>query len=216
MPKSTIYDSVIPLIDQSLINEYNDNDGKTFGISDVHQLTRAYEDKINSIKKSQTSLLSLINEKHDKDITVVPKIKFYAGILGIKQAFRDIPWQKDITESFLLWPTKDMIDIDEDFFKWHGSQRFKYNVFLYAIEKHTDRAIQNKAKHSWLKNEKKNLVKVRYLPKGVECKMSFWIYGNKCLFASGGHERIAFTVQSREFSSMMKLLWQNMWNNSKE
>ncbi len=214
MPKSSIYDAVAPLLTQSLINEYSDDRGKSFGISDREQLSRAHEERLRSLKNAQISLLDFIGTHHSKDSVARPKIKFYSGTLGIKQAFRDMPWQKDIRETFMVWPTKDMIGIDEEFFKWHGTQRFKYGVFIYAIENHEDRKIQGVKKHEWLRNTKENLVSVKYLPKGVGCKMSFWLYGNKCLFASGGAEKIAFTVHSKEFCQMMKILWQSLWNQA--
>ncbi len=215
MPKSSVYDAITPLLDQSLINEYSDDHGKSFGISDPEQLTRANEEKLQNMKNAQISLLDFIGKNHPKDIVSRPKIKFYSGILGIKQAFRDMPWQKDLKEAYMVWPTKNMIDMDEEFFKWHGGQRFQYGVFIYVIENHTDRSIQHGTKHEWLKNNKKNLVSVRYLPKGTDSKMSFWLYGNKCLFASGGSEKIAFTVHSKEFAAMMKLLWESLWEKSK-
>ena len=217
IPKSSVYDAITPLLDQSLINEYSGDRGKTFGISDNEQLTRAHSEKIAEMQKAQASLLTFLESNHKEDSPARPKVKFYSGTLGIKQAFRDMPWQKDIKDAYMIWPTRDMINIDEDFFKWHGGQRFKYNVFIYAIEKHVDRKIQGDARHEWLKNDaKNNLVKVKYLPKGVDCKMSFWLYGNKCLFASGGAEKIAFTVHSKEFAGMMKLLWQSLWEQARE
>ena len=217
VPKSTIYDGVQPLIDKSLVNEYSGERGKTFGISDAEQLSRAHTQQVEDLKKAHTSLLSMIKEHPESDTVARPKIKFYAGTLGIKQAFRDMPWQKDITETFMLWPTKNMIGIDEDFFKWHGTQRFKHGVFIYAVENHEDRLIQKGNNHEWLKNDaKKNLVAVKYLPKGVDCKMSFWLYGNKCLFASGGSEKIAFTIHSKEFAQMMKIMWKDTWERAKE
>lgn len=215
MPKSSVYDALAPLLDQSLINEYSDNRGKTFGISEGEQLVRVHKEKMDEIQKAQASLLSFIKNHRAEDMVARPTIKFYAGTQGIKQAFRDMPWQKDLKETFMVWPTKDMIGIDEEFFKWHGGQRFKHGVFIYAIEKHADRTIQRGTKHEWLKNDKKNLVSVRYLPKGVDCKMSFWLYGNKCLFASGGAEKIAFTIHSKEFCEMMKLMWQSLWDKAK-
>ena len=216
MPKSSIYDAVIPLLEQSLINEYSGDHGKTFGMSDSEQLTRAHKEKIEELQQAQASLLSFINMNHKDDDVAKPKIKFYAGNLGIKQAFRDIPWSPKYRETYLLWPVKEMIDIDEDFFRWHGQQRFKYGVVLKCIEKHSDRILQSK-KHEWLQADKtENLNHVRYLPKGTDWKMSFWIYGNKCLFASGGAEKIAFTVHSKEFCEMMKLLWENLWEKAKE
>lgn len=216
MPKSTVYDAVLPLLEQSLINEYDDGRGKTFGVSDVEQIRRAQAKALEDMKAEQASLLSFLQSHHAEDSVARPKIKFYAGTLGVKQAFRDMMWQKDIKETVMFWPTRTMIGIDEEFFKWHGTQRFKYNVFIYAIELHEDRKIQGVQKHHWLRNTKDNLVEVRYLPKGVDCKMSFWLYGNKCLFASGGAEKIAFTVHSKEFAEMMKLLWQSLWAQAKK
>lgn len=213
MPKSSVYDAVVPLLENSLVNEYSDDRGKTFGISDKDQLTRAHEQRLAELKSAQSSLLELINTHHTNDTVARPKIKFYVGTLGIKQAFRDMMWNKDITETFLMWPVKEMIDIDEDFFKWHGKQRFRYGVMLNCIEKHSDRILQKKK--DWLKNDARtNLARIRYLPKGTDWKMSFWIYGNKCLFASGGREKIAFTIHSKEFCQMMMLLWKSMWKNS--
>lgn len=216
MPKSSIYDALSTLVDNSLVNEYSDDRGKTFGISDREQLARVHNDKVEELKKAHSSLLSFIHSHVKEESVAKPKIKFYSGVIGIKQAFRDMSWNSKYTETYMLWPTKEMIDIDEAFFKWHGSQRFKYNVFIYAIEKHEDRKLQNK-NHEWLKNDKvKNLVDVRYLPKGVDCKMSYWIYGNSCLFASGGKEKIAFTIHSKEFCDIMKLMWEHLWKVAKK
>ena len=214
MPKSSVYDALSPLVSKSLINEYSNERGRTFGISDNEQLARVYNEKMDELKKGHASLLSFIQNHKAKDSVVQPKIKFYAGILGIKQAFRDMPWVKEHKEAYMLWNTKNMIDIDEEFFKWHGKQRFTHKVFIYVIEKHEDRKLQDK-KHELLKNDRKaNLVDVRYLPKKDDWKMSYWIYGDKVLFASSGEEKIAFTVHSKEFAQMMKLMWQNAWNNS--
>ncbi len=214
MPKSTIYDSISPLLVKSLINEYNDGGGKKFGISETDQLSRAHAIHIEELQKAQASLLSFIQNQKSTDDVARPRIKFYMGTLGIKQAFRDISWSKNIAEAYLMWPVKDMIDIDEEFFRWHGTQRLKHGVIINAIEKHSDRALQVK-KHQWLVNDfKTNLVRIRYLPKNVDWKMSYWIYGNKCLFASGGREKIAFTVHSKEFCQLMKLMWQSMWEQA--
>ena len=215
MPKPSVYDSIAPLLDQSLVNEYSGDHGKTFGISDSEQLSRAQEEKVKEMDVFHKSFLEFIKSNAKIDSTAKPKIKFYSGTLGVKQAFRDMMWQKDITEAYLMWPAKDMLDLDADFFKWHGKQRFQYNVFLNVIQKDSDRPLAKK--HEWLRGDlKANLARVRYLPKSVNWEMSFWLYGNKCLFASGGTEKIAFAVHSKEFCQLMKILWENTWEKAKE
>src|SRR5947208_2729130 len=56
MPKSSVYDAIPPLLDQSLINEYSGDRGKTYGISDKEQLTRAHTEKIAELQMAQASL----------------------------------------------------------------------------------------------------------------------------------------------------------------
>lgn len=217
MPKSTVYDALSVLVGHSLVNEYSNDKGKTFGVSDKEQLARVHAEKIEELKKAHSSLLSFI-ENHTKDEgTAKPKIKFYSGLVGMRQAFRDMPWTSQHKEAYLMWPMKDMLDsLDEAFLKWHGTQRYKHGVVIYSIEKHTDRKLQIE-KHDWLENDLKNkLTEVRYLPKGVNWKMSYWIYGNACLFASGGKEKVAFTIHSKEFCDIMRLMWEQMWEVAKK
>ena len=215
MPKSSVYDALDALLKISLVNEYSDEHGKAFGISDTEQLARIHSDKMKELQDAHTSLLSFIKNHGKEESVARPRIKFYAGVMGMRQAFRDMPWDKRYTETYLMWPVKDMLDtLDESFLKWHGEQRFQYNVVLNAIEKHTDRSLQTK-KHAWLENNlEERLTRIRYLPKNVNWKMSYWLYGDKCLFASGGKEMIAFTIHSKEFCEVMKIMWENTWKNA--
>src|SRR5690349_11540748 len=89
IPKSTVYDALPSLVSQSLINEYSGDRGKTFGISENNQLIRVYGEKMEDLKKAQTSLLSFIQNNKAASSVAQPKIRFYSGTLGIKQAFRD-------------------------------------------------------------------------------------------------------------------------------
>ncbi|HEY0908389.1 MAG TPA: helix-turn-helix domain-containing protein [Candidatus Paceibacterota bacterium] len=219
IPKSSVYDAVAILVDKSLINEYSEDSerGKKYGMSDKEQLVRAHAQRMEEFKAAHSSLLSFMDSHAKAEPAGKPKIRFYSGTLGIQQAFRDMPWTKHHTETYLMWPMQDMLDsLGEQFLRWHGEQRHQYGVMFYSIEKHGDRALQTK-EHSWLENSvQKTRTNVRYMPKGTDWKMSYWIYGDKCLFASGGSEKIAFTVHSKEFCHIMKLMWQNMWEVAKK
>ena len=219
MPKSSVYDSISELLDQGLITEYNSERGKTFGISEKEQLSRIHSEKIEELQSAHSSLISFIQNHSKADQASKPKIKFYSGVQGIKQAFRDMPWNSKHKEAYLMWPLQDMLDsLGEEFLKWHAAPRFKYGLTANVIQKHGDRIIQKeKIKYDWLKVDvKENLNNIRYAPKGTDWQMSYWIYGDKCLFASSGIEKFAFTIISKEFTNMMKLLWQEMWNASTE
>ncbi|MDB5259690.1 MAG: hypothetical protein JWO73_898 [Candidatus Taylorbacteria bacterium] len=220
IPKSSVYDALDMLVGESLVNEYGDERGKTFGISDKEQLARVHKKKMDELQGAHSALLSFIQNHGADDSVAKPKMKFYAGTLGMKQAFRDMPWSKKYTETYLMWPMKDMLDsLGEEFLHWHGKQRFQYDVIINCIEKHSDRSLQHGKgdKYAWLENNlKKNLARIRFMPKGTDWKMSYWIYGDKCLFASGGSEKFAFIIHSKEFSDMMKLMWQSVWEKARD
>jgi len=231
MPKSSVYDSLDELSQKGLVTEYNNERGKSFGISEKEQLTRIHSEKIEELQSAHSSLISFIQNHSKVDSVGRPKIKFYSGVQGIKQAFRDMPWDKKNEEGYLMWPLQDMLDtLGEEFLKWHATPRFKNNININVIQKHDDMVIQKeKLKYDWLKADYRgsdayggasyggaSLNRIRYAPKGTDWQMSYWIYGDKCLFASGGLEKFAFTISSKEFCQMMKLMWQQMWNTSTE
>ncbi len=218
MPKSSVYDSLNELIEKSLVTEYSEDRGKTFAISDKEQIIRIHKQKIEELQNAQTELVTFIQKHNKKSQTARPRIKFYSGVEGIKQAFRDMPWVKEYKEAYLMWPTTDMIDsLGVDFLYEHRKPGIELGVKVNVIEPERDRPLREKEGHEWLRQDPANkLNKKRYAPKGADWHMSYWIYGDKCLFASGGVEKIAFVVHSKEFADMQQLLWEQMWKICKE
>lgn len=215
MPKSSVYDALNELLRNSLIIELSGNNSKRFAISDTDQLARIHAQKMKELSSAHTEILSFIQSNQKESYVAQPKIKFYSGIEGVRQAFRDMPWHKDCSEAYLMWPMKDMLEtLDEEFLKHHSEQRLKYNVLIKSIRKNSDKILQDN-NHAWLEsNKEEKLREVKYAPESFDWKMSYWIYGDKCLFASGGSEKCAFVIHSKEFSSLMKLLWDQVWNIS--
>jgi sugar-specific transcriptional regulator TrmB len=218
MPKSTIYDAVEELIGKSLVIEYNSNNTKEYGIIDPKQLARIHDEKILQLKKDQEELVKIIANTKKIEASVKPKIKFYAGQEGVKQVFRDSLWNDRDKISYIMWPTKDLFKLmGLEFSKWHSQDRIKHKVFIKVIRKASDRdfhkmegAKELLAFDGWVK-----LCEEREAPKNVNWQMGFWIYGNKCVFASAGKEQIALSIESKEFSELMLALFNEMWEVSK-
>lgn len=221
VPKSSIYDSLDELSSLGLTVEYSENRSKGYGAIGEDQLKDLVSKKIQEIKSAESALLSFMKSSPQAKGPVKPKVKFYMGSEGIRQAFRDTMWHEKCKNTYLMWPTKEMVDIlSPEFSKWHSEQRLKHKVMMHVIRKHADRQMDtaNDGKTSKLLESPgwKNDREVRYAPKDAEWRMSYWVYDDKCLFASGAGEQFAFIVHSREFAELMQLLWQNMWDVSKE
>ncbi len=216
LPKSSVYDALSELVGKSLIVEYSEDRSKTFGIPDNEQLVRVHKQEMNDLESAHNHLISFLKHHSKEPRVAKPKVKFYMGVEGMRQAFRDIQWTKEHKESYLMWPMTEMMNtLGEDFLRAHSEPRLKLGVIINVIQKAEDRKLQTK-KHEWLENSMHTkLRRIRYVKKGVDWQMSYWIYGNRCLFASGGKEKFAFMIQSKEFADLMKLMWQQMWDNTK-
>ncbi len=220
IPKSTIYDSLQELMDKSIVIEYMDGRAKSFGISNLSHLEEIYKKQINKLDNAHKSLISYIQENLNKsDNTGVsrPKIKFYYGVDGMKQAFRDTPWVEEHKETYLMWPMVEMVQLfGEDFLIHHGTPRLHYKINMYVVQKDSDR---NNVPESfkWKKyDENESLTHIKYAPKNMDWSISYWIYRDQVLFAGSGEEKYAFVVYSREFAQLMKLMWQQMYSVAEE
>lgn len=217
-PKSSIYDSLEELNSHGLTIEFNQGRSKEYGVIKEEQLKDVVLKKIHDIKSAESALINFMHTNSSTESSAKTKIKFYTGNEGIRQAFRDTVWHEKCAETYLMWPTEEMIDIlTPEFSKWHSEQRLKYEVQMYIIRKNSDRKLDIKGsdKDSLLESAGwKNYREIRYAPEGTEWTMSYWIYDDKCLFASSSNERFAFIVHSKEFANLMKILWKNTWNIS--
>jgi sugar-specific transcriptional regulator TrmB len=214
LPKSTIYDAISQLMDESLLIEYAEGTGKKYGIAPKEQIINLHQKKIDDLQLSQDFITEKLKEIEKNDSIIQPKIKFYSGKDGIKHAFNDMPWIKGVKESYLMWSMQEMIDsVGEEFLISHGKNRYLHNIKIKVVRKYTDRPVEET---EWLKKDsKEKLTEARYAPKDVVWTMSYWIYDDKTLFATPGKEQFAFIIYSKEFADMMIELWKQMWNVSK-
>lgn len=215
-PKSSVYDAINELIEKSIVIEYAEGKAKSFGISSMEQLENVYKKKMNQFEEAHKSLLAYIQEnaqKASRSSISKPKIRFYYGVEGIRQAFRDTPWTKEHRETYLMWPMKEMVELlGEGFLIHHGTPRLTHKINMSVVQKEEDRGEVPKS-FEWKEyDEEKELTHIRYAPKNMKWNISYWIYGDKVLFAGSGQEKYAFVVHSREFASLMQLMWEQMWS----
>lgn len=218
-PKSSVYDAVNELIEKSLVVEYAEGKAKSFGISSLEQIEHVYKKKMSEFETAHKSLITYIQENSQKESTSSisrPKIRFYYGVEGIRQAFRDTPWSEKHLETYLMWPMKEMVDLlGEEFLIHHGTPRLHHRIDMKVVQKFEDKGIIPES-FKWKKyDQNEELTEIRYAPQSMNWNISYWIYGDKVLFAGSGHEKYAFVVQSREFASLMKLMWEQMWSVAK-
>jgi predicted transcriptional regulator len=214
-PKPSVYDGLNELKSVGLVIEESDGLAKLFVLSKTEQINDIKKKQISLIETAFTELMSITKETPSGSV-VRPRIRFYSGVEGIRQAFRDNQWTSKYKDAYLMWPMKEMADVvGERFLELHSEGRFRHGVVIHAISKHSDRKFRGD--NDWLENNlQTRLREVRYASKDTKWNMSFWAYGDQTLFAGSGDEHFAFVIKSKDFTDLMIILWKQMWDRSEK
>lgn len=215
LPRPSVYDGLHILEKQSLVVSQEENGKSVFSVTNPEHIAQAlnsYAEKITGAQNEFAKIIpSLLNSPHVTE----PKIRMFSGRDGCQQIMRDILWFENIT-TYTLWPVSDMLEfLTPEFMEWHNKKRVSRNITLHAIRRQSDRA--SIKKYPFMDEGKKNLRESKLLPATFpDFLMSYWIYGDNVAFVSGGKELYGFIVHSKEFSDMMLINFNLLWNKGKK
>lgn len=215
LPRPTIYDALHVLEDKSLVVSQELNGKSVFSIGNPEHLLQMLDTTSEEIVQARKSMEEILPQFLHSPRVTEPKIKMFSGREGGQQVMRDILWYKDIT-TYTLWPVNKMIDIiTPEFLEWHNKRRVAKNISLESIRKFDDTQVDTE-KYPYLGIRAEDLRTVKYLPKGIDFSMSYWIYGDNVAFISAGKELYGFIVHSKEFVEMMKIHFDLLWKEAKK
>lgn len=138
-------------------------------------------------------------------------IHFYEGRKAMQNLFVDALSCKK-REILYLWSPKDMDKIlGKKVIENFITKRLKLSVSI--------RSLRPSEKESLYTNESSTstgirLTQVAYLPENFTFSLSVALYDDKAAFFSSQKESFGFVVESKEFSQMMRMLYEGMWLTS--
>jgi HTH-type transcriptional regulator, sugar sensing transcriptional regulator len=213
IPRPSVYDHLKILIKNGLVTERKEEYRKVFQIDDVRNIQEMLNDKIKSLenekKQFELSLPSLL----DKVAFMEPQIKFYSGKDGMKQVMNHIMLNRNI-ETILFWPMSEMMKVlGPEYLEELNKKRIQRNIFLRAIWP-VDKTLDTD-KFPYLNGGEETLRDLRFAPEGMTWNMGYWLYEDKVAFLSSEKEGFGFVVQSKDFSNLMKLQFEEIWKISR-
>jgi len=211
--RPSTYDTLKSLSNKGLVN----TTGKSYNLRFVmvepahlddllERKKRDLETLQKNLKKSLPEFESLYNPKG-----VIPKIRFYEGIEGMKTI-----WEESLKcqnkEILGIMPSLDMfLTMGEDFIKYFVDMRVKK-----GIKTRTIRLESKEVKIDYFQKHKEQLRDVRYAPKDLIFNMAVLIYDDKTAFISSKRENFGFVVQSQEFTDYQKSIFEKIWQLSRK
>jgi len=209
--RTTVYDICEALMQRGLISKYKKGAGTYFNALDpkrlLNYLDREQEEKVKEIAKQKSKVQDLLPQLislqniygHTK-----PKVQFFEGEKGMREAYEDTLKSKEIILAYANVET--MHKGLPNFFPEYYKRRTAHKIFIKAI------IPQNKLSIERSKVNQEEMRDTRFLP---ESDMTFSpevnIYNNKILIASW-KEKIAIVIESKELADLQKLTFSLLWD----
>ncbi len=210
--RTTIYDICDALLQRGLISKYKKGASTFFNALDpkhlVTYLDREKEESVKKIEKQKekvTELMPQLISLQNIYSANKPKVQFFEGEKGMREAYEDTLISKDIILAYANVETmnKGLPGFFPEYFKRRAGKK----IFIKAI------IPQNKLSVETAKRNQEEMRDTRFLP---EDKMSFSpeinIYNNKMLIASW-EEKMAVVVESKELVDLQRLTFDLLWES---
>ncbi|HEX8974095.1 MAG TPA: helix-turn-helix domain-containing protein [Patescibacteria group bacterium] len=208
--RTTVYDIFETLMQKGLVSKYKKGSATFFNaLEPKHLLTyldREKEEQAKKIEKQKTKVSQLLPQliSLQNIFTNKPKVQFFEGEKGMREAYEDTLTSKEIILAYANVDT--MHEGLPEFFPEYYKRRSEKEIFIRAIIPRTKLNSERV-----LKNQEE-MRDTRFLP---EEDMTFSpevnIYSNKILIASW-KEKMAILIESKELADLQKLTFNLLWD----
>jgi predicted transcriptional regulator len=210
--RPSVYDHLKILMNAGLVVEMTRDDKTYFVTSDQRNLTNYIDEHIQTLALGRENLEKEIPKLRSSDESNEPRVKFYAGVEGVKRVLQDMLWRQNI-ETFTMWPMTEMLEIlGADYLRELNKKRIRNKISVRGIWPYGNGARFKET--PFLGVGGGHLRQTRYAPKGLKWDMSYWLYEDKVAFISSSKERFALLVQSKDLVSLMKTNFEVLWHAS--
>ncbi|KKP94303.1 MAG: Transcriptional regulator, TrmB [Candidatus Moranbacteria bacterium GW2011_GWE1_36_7] len=209
--RTTVYDIFEVLMQKGLVSKYKKG-GSTFfnALEPKHLLTyleREKEEQAKKIEKQKQKVSALLPELISMQNIFgasKPKVQFFEGEKGMREAYEDTLTSKEIILAYANAET--MHATLPNFFPEYYKRRAGNKIFIKAI------IPRNKLSMERVPFNQEEMRDTRFLP---DEKMTFSpevnIYNNKILIASW-NEQMAILIESKELADLQKLTFNLLWD----
>jgi sugar-specific transcriptional regulator TrmB len=193
---------------KGLVNKYTKSSQTYFSALDPNRLLayidREIEETARELTKQRTDIEKLLPEiKSLQHKIEQPKVQFFEGEKGMREAYEDTLTAKDGIVAYANVQT--MHEGLPNFFPTYYDRRAKALVYIRAIMP------QNNQSFERTRNDQKEMRDSRFLPQNQSFTPEMNIYNNKVLIASW-KEKMAVIIESKELADLQRVIFENLWN----
>lgn len=208
--RTSVYDIFDVLMQKGLVSKYKKGAATFFNaLEPKHLLTyldREKEEQVKNIEKQKLKVAELLPQliSLQNIFTSKPKVRFFEGEKGIREAYEDTLTSTEIILAYANAET--MHEGLPNFFPEYYKRRSQHKIFIRGI------IPRNPLSAERVQFNQEEMRDTRFLP---ETEMTFSpevnIYNNKILIASW-KEKMAIIIESKELADLQKLTFNLLWD----
>ncbi len=214
MNRTTVYKVLLKLSKIGLVGKTMNHGIQCFMAEDpdkqIQLLLEKRRKNLDRIEKKLKDILPEIQGMIKSDTLIMPTVKYYEGVEGVKHVYKDSLKEGEIIYAFEN--VAHMIhEIKEYIFKDYIPKRAEKNIFIQVISPENNDHIHVR------KEDNKYCRETRFFAKDViPIEIEINIYGNKTAFFSYKKEEMfAIIVESKSVANSMKSIHQFCWSIAK-
>lgn len=206
LKRPNVYDVIASLESKGLIHYQFNNKRRLIAASPPKNLLDNSQQQFDLAKSLLPHLLSL-----DREQSFQSSITFHKGRRAMQELFSCFTDAKK-KEALLLSSPQDLKKVlGEEFLRVAIKKRLKRRIKI--------RSLRPLAKESEYEEQTTTiyglaLTEVAYIPSEYTFSLTMIIYDDKTAFISSKREGFGFLVDSREFTEVMKMFYENLWQSS--
>lgn len=201
LPKATVYDTLERLQRDGLVEVSGQARNRMVLAVDPSVLLEQHESRRQRLAETMPLLKALFHRAQGK-----PNIRFYEGDEGVETALRD-SLSGDATELLSCFSMADLATCPGmETVDAYLAERIRRGKKLRVI-----RTLAKDIFPVWPSSHAE-LREVRYTPPDMVLAMTFVIYGNSVALMSGGEERYGLVIDSAEYASLMRAMYEGIWH----
>jgi HTH-type transcriptional regulator, sugar sensing transcriptional regulator len=204
--RTTVYSAIEALKEKGLVSSTTRKQSILYIAEDPRKLEQKLNEKMISLKNILPELLSISNFIDKK-----PKIRYFEGIEGIKEAYRDTLNYPD--RETLAWASPDAVKFFESDWLWktYLPQRIEKKIWQRVI------APDNPEIRAFTAEDQKHLRRTKYIPKDkIPFEVEINLYGEQKIAIMSFEEKLSLIIESNKIYNTLKNIFEIMWEGLPE
>jgi len=200
LPRSTCYEILEFLKQQSLVSVFSKKKTKYFSAADPKEVISSAKEKVGLLEQALPEFEAVYGQAKNR-----PTVRFYQGEAGMKTILKEI--LAEAKELLAFNHAEDLFAVLGDYWSEFVKQRMAKKIPVRVILRDTEKGRERQSLGL------KELRDVKLIPASYQFHGVIFIWSKKIAMFSFKKDLVALVIESEELTNVQRALFNNLWEN---